>query len=160
MLYFKKIVISEYTYNQVEASLRKVSLKRNSSLDMVSPYSDIGTDKYFLGHESKNDLTFTRIKTSFEKVLPKLILKLPYNIETCYYQIRFSIISMVVFCALSTLWLLNFFVMIIGQTTLENFLVLSIFYLIYLSLLFLELRLNISKVNKAIKSNVPINTAS
>jgi len=155
MLYFKKIVITDHTYNQVEASLRKVSSKRNSSLDMVSPYSDIGTDKYFLGREGKTALTFTRIKTSFEKVLPKLILELPYNTEVCYCQIRLSVISMVIFCSLSLLWALNFFVMVIGQTTFENFLVLSFFYLIYLGLLFLEIRLSTSKFYKAIKTNNP-----
>ncbi|MDT3405022.1 hypothetical protein [Mucilaginibacter terrae] len=97
MLYFKKIYLPNCTPQQLEAAMRKVALKRTSPLDFASAVSDIGTDKYFIGYQGKTDLTFTRIKASPEKLLPKLIIKLPADGAECYYQIRFAIVSMMVF---------------------------------------------------------------
>lgn len=150
MLYFKRIIISGCTSQHLEAALRKVSLKRTSPLDMASAISNIGTDKYFLGYQGKKSLTFTRIKASPEKLLPKLIIKLLPGNEKCGYRIRFSAVSMMFFFMFTLPWLLGVTLFISGNGDFINFLTITGVYSIYATVFLLELRLTMWRVKKAI----------
>lgn len=150
MIYFKKVQIDNCSHDMLEVALRKVSVKRTSPLDIVSTSTDIGTDKLFLGHEGKNTLTFTRLRASFERILPKLIIRLSPNQNDCSYDIRFSILSTCVFVLIAVSWAINLILLMFGQNSIENFLPYTFFVGIYFSLVFLELRLTTGRVNKAL----------
>jgi len=141
--------------SEAEVGLRKLSIKRTLPLDMVSSITDIGTDKYFFGYNVKKGLTFTRIKAALERLLPKLIIRLPSAADTAYYRIRLSAVSTLVFCMFTIPWLLSLLVTITGRNTLENFLFASGFYGIYGVLLLVELKLTMLRVSQAIKRYMP-----
>lgn len=148
MFYFKKIYLPNCTAPQLEAALRKAALKRTSPLDFASAVSDIGTDKYFIGYQGKTDLTFTRIKASPEKLLPKLIIKLSPNAG--YYQVRFSIVSMMMFLLFTLPWLLIIALLISGNGEFGGLLTLVGFYAFYWLLLLFEFKLTTWRVKKAL----------
>ncbi|SMC60800.1 hypothetical protein [Pedobacter nyackensis] len=107
MLYFKKVYFqNDQEKQQVENAFRKSASKRNHALDFLSSVSDIGPDKVFLGFERKKDITFTRIRTSFEKLLPKLIISFPKDPSINHYKFRFGLST--------TIALLFFAIMFIG----------------------------------------------
>jgi hypothetical protein len=151
MIYFKTVTVEDCSRNQLETALRKVSLKRTSSLDMVGSSTNIGTDKFFLGYEGKNSLTFTRIRASIERFLPKLIIKLSATNESSYYQIRFNILSIAVFFGVLINWFIALISLLAEPTKAEGFLIITIFVGIYFSLIFLEIKLTEARVNNAIK---------
>jgi len=94
MLYFKKIYLpNDLEKQDLEKGLRSRSLKRSQMLDFVFETTNTGTDKYFLGNEGKKDLKLTRIKTSFESFLPKIIISFPKETAEQYYKFRLSILS-------------------------------------------------------------------
>jgi hypothetical protein len=149
MVYFKKVELSQYSYDQIENGLRKVSLKRTSSLDIVSPVSDIGSDKYFLGREHGNSLTFTRIRTSFERFLPRAIIKL--TPDSSFYELRLSLISTIAFAFFGVI--LPVFAILVGLSRngpIEGTSFFIVVTIVYILLIMLELRLVRLKVNKAL----------
>jgi hypothetical protein len=148
MIYFKKVELLQYSYDQIEHGLRKVSAKRTSSLDMISPVSDIGSDKYFLGRENEGVLTFTRIRTSFERALPRAIIKLTPGHS--YYEVRFSLLSSIVFLFVGVLTSLSLIIGVMNGGNIEGILALGIVCILYALLIMLELKLVKSKVARAV----------
>ena len=149
MLYFKTIEITGYDANHIEKGLRRASLKRTSSLDMVSSVSDIGTDKLFIGYEDKKGLTFTRIKSSLEKFLPKLIIRL-FKEEPCAYKIRFAAPAALFFVGVICFFLLFIYAFFAGNISGEGLFYFTVFAVAYFLLIKFEIRLTTSRVDKAL----------
>lgn len=156
MIYFKKVILSSYTTLQIETALRKYALKRKMPLDMDFSSIDIGTDKYFLGYQGKNSLTFTRIRTRFEFLLPKIIVKIPVNVNNseAYYKLRLTLISTMVFVAYFAILMLSISLLIAGTSTIDNLTAPFVLCGIYILLFLLEFKLTTSRINKAIKNYV------
>lgn len=155
MLYLKKNYLSLGEKQELEKAMRNAALKRLTSLDFKSSVTDIGTDKLFLGFEGKEDVQFTRLRTSFEKYFPKVIISIPKSETDNEYKFRFSILSTVAFI----LWSL-FFLLIVGTVlaqkgNYENILIGCIPICLFILLTLLELRIVGTRIEKAIKLNLP-----
>lgn len=147
MIYFKKEYFNYDDRANIEAALRKVSLKSERSLDWVSSKSDIGSDKYFLGHDGKNALSFTRIKSSVEFFLPKIIFSLPKKQTDAYYKFGFAIFPFVFYCIfLFGLWS----IILSGEKNFENFIIGALLLIFPIAALILELKITAVKIKKAI----------
>jgi hypothetical protein len=152
MIYFKKLSFQKDSDKQTfERALRKFAIKRHTSLDLQSSSTDVGTDKSFLGLEGKKGLKFTRIRTSFERWLPKLIISLPKDAGLNYYRVRLTILSTLVLVMLTLLFILALVSLIWGKMIIGNFGIISIIYGGYLSLVLLELSLTKGRVKSSIK---------
>lgn len=101
MFYFAQFEIDSLSKDNVENAIRNFSSKRYTSLDLQSSSSSIKENKYFLGHEGKADLKITRIRTTFEKLFPKVIQSFPKGKRFEVYKVRYSLLSTVVFFLLS-----------------------------------------------------------
>ena len=75
MIYFKNIHIANPDPNIVEKAIRSYSLKRNVTFDFISLDDHAGKDKYFLGLENDKAILITRVRTPFERFMPKLIIR-------------------------------------------------------------------------------------
>ncbi|PTQ94112.1 hypothetical protein C8P68_107177 [Mucilaginibacter yixingensis] len=148
MIYFKKIQTSAADQRQLEQALRKMALKRTRPLDLYVSSTDIGTDKYFHGFEGKNGVQFTRIRSSLERLVPKLIIKIPQDPGANYYQVRLGAVS---------LFYLLIFILPIAAIV-HNIMInpadgdynfIWVLFL-YIGLFYLEYRLTTSRVEKAI----------
>lgn len=62
------------------------------------------SDKTFLSFENKKGIQFTRLRSIFERALPKLIIYLPKEVSASYYKIRFSYITLIVFAFLACIF--------------------------------------------------------
>lgn len=150
MLYFKKTYLPNDSEKQeLETELRNRSLKRSQLLDFVFETINIGTDKYFLGNEDKKALKFTRIKTSFESFLPKIIISFPKGITVQYYKFRLSLLSTVILAVLSLLFLTCFLDLVINQKNAETFLTAMVLLMIYFILILLELKITKNRILKS-----------
>ncbi|MEJ7559535.1 MAG: hypothetical protein WKF66_14600 [Pedobacter sp.] len=152
MLYFKTVPFPHGTKQpDVEKALRRYSLKRTSSLDFKSSATNVGTDKLFLGLEGKNSLKFTRLKTSFEVLLPKLIISLSKDQTTAAYRIRLSAIPSAL-CILLLFGVVSIIIgLITGNAKLEGVIFVVAMIIVFTLLLKLEIRLLLSRVSKCIK---------
>lgn len=147
MIYFKKTHLLNNSEKQdLEKGLRSKSLKRSQLLDFVFETTNIGTDKYFLGHEGKNDLKLTRIKTSFESFLPKIIISFPKETAVQYYKFRLSVLSTAILAVLSLLLLTCLLDVVINQKNVEAFLIVVILSLIYFLFILLELKITKNRI--------------
>jgi len=147
MMYFTKTYFnSDSEGQQMEVALRKFASKRHTSLDFQSSSTDIGTEKRFLGYEGKKDLKFTRLRTSFEKYLPKMIISLPKDTNQNYYKIRLSFLTTVVLGIFSACFVLTVALIIVGKITLGGFFAILMLYVVYLLLIYLELKLTNSRI--------------
>jgi hypothetical protein len=91
MLSIKKIhFLNPSEKVQLEQAMRKYASKRNSALDFLPAQTDFKTEKKFLGYENQNALQFTRLRSSFEKLLPKLIVRISKSDSELYYEVRLS----------------------------------------------------------------------
>ncbi|HKG05604.1 MAG TPA: hypothetical protein VKB19_04065 [Pedobacter sp.] len=150
MLYFKTIVFPEsLTKDQVEKALRKYALKRTMTLDFKSATINIGIDQLFLGLDRKMDLQFTRIKTSFELLLPKMIIKLSKHPDTSNYKIRLSALPLAVATVLCLALAANLIAIAKGQFSIDSMVSIAIPTLVFIGLVFFELKLVTRTVNKA-----------
>ncbi|WP_412467303.1 hypothetical protein [Pedobacter sp. KLB.chiD] len=149
MLYFKKTyLLNRSEKEDLERGLRNRSLKRSQMLDFVFETINIGTDKYFLGNEDKKTLKFTRIKTSFESFLPKIIISFPKEINVEYYKFRLSVPSTVILAVLSLLFLTCFLDLIINQKNVETFFTTMVLLAIYFILILLETKITKNRILK------------
>ena len=96
MFYFKKIILPNPDKKNIETAIRKSSSKRDTLLDFKSSASYISSEKYFLGFETDTGLQITRIRTPFERFLPKLILNFRKDKEFSCYQIRYGFLSAII----------------------------------------------------------------
>lgn len=153
MLYFKTIPFPDNVKQpEIEKALRKYALKK-SSLDFKSSAMDIGTEKIFFGLENKTSLKFTRIKTSFEFLLPKLIISLPKDEMATAYKVRLSAIPFAVCILLSFSGFTIILSLINGRTDIDAMIFILVLTILFYSLLLLELKLSKSGVLKSIRKD-------
>ena len=153
MLYFKSIPFPEnLTQIDLENALRKQSLKRTSSLDFKSCTSDMGKDRLFLGLDRKKDLQFTRLKTSFEVLLPKMIIKLSKDSLVKEYKVRLSAIPLSVAFVLCFGIFANIVALFTGKGSLDSIILIAALSLIFIGLVALELKLVKGNIDKAVIS--------
>lgn len=153
MLYFKTIPFPDHIKQpHVEESLRKHALKKTLSLDFKSTTMNTGTDKNFFGLEGKTALQFTRIKTSFEFMLPKLIISLPKDTEATAYKVRLSAVpfAILLFILFGVFTIITSLVK--GVVYAEGTIFIIVLAGLFFSLLALELKITKSRVLRSIKT--------
>lgn len=154
MLYFKKLEFpGELDQYQFETLLRKHALKQHSSLDFTFNPINIGTEKLFHGRESKNNIRFTRIKTSFEFFLPKLIINLSKEPTARFYRIRLGAIPMLVSGFFSFCILAGILSILRGRNNILEVITLIVISGFYLLLIIMELKFTTSRIRKAISTS-------
>ena len=150
-MYFKTFHFpSNLNHAQVETALRKASMKETISLDFTSKSINIGTDKIFWGLERKRNLKFTRIRTSFEFFLPKLIINLSKNPSVNFYKIRPGALSIVVAGLLFFGLFTGILGVIKGRPNIESLILFPVLIVIYIALTLFELRLTASRAVKVL----------
>lgn len=150
-MYFKTIPLpSDLNQPQAESFLRKASIKESMSLDFKFKAVDIGTDKIFYGLEGKKDLKFTRLKTSFEFFMPKLIISLSKDPAANYYRIRLGAISIAIIGLLGFAVFTGLVGILRGTTDFATFSPFLIIIGIYALLFFFEINITVHKINKAL----------
>ena len=95
MIYFRKNTITGYTPEEIERGIRKFSFRRHIRLDFHSSVSYMTGDKYFYGVETSKDIQLTRIRTPFERFLPKLIFSFSKKDEFIVYRVRYAYSSLI-----------------------------------------------------------------
>lgn len=151
MFYFKKVyILDDLEKQNLEKGLRSRSLKRTQYLDFVFETSNTGTEKYFLGNDGNKDLKLTRIKTSFESFLPKIIVKFPKQMDMQFYKFRLSLLSTAIFLLLTFLLLVSFLDVVLNQHNTEVFLTTLVLLITYSLLILLELKITQNKILKSI----------
>lgn len=155
MLYFKQIPIDDALLTaDIESAIRRVSAKREASLDIVTSSSYIREDKYFLGIEGANDLQITRIRTNFERFFPKIIVSFPKDKEFKSFRIRYSLLSTIVFWILLLMVLGNIRLLVVAKEHRSDFISVLIIFTLFLCWTLLEIRLTKMKIWKAIKNQL------
>lgn len=150
-MYFKTIPLpSDLNQPQAESFLRKASIKESMSLDFKFKAVDIGTDKIFYGLEGKKDLKFTRLKTSFEFFMPKLIISLSKDPSANYYRIRPGVISIAIIGLLGFAVFTGLVGILRGTTDFATFSPFLIIIGIYALLFFFEINITVRKMNKVL----------
>lgn len=153
MVYFKTKTIDNYETERIENAVRKFSLKRHASLDFISTATyETDNEKYFLGSENDTYLKIVRLRTPFERILPKLILR--FNKKNfSEFQIRYSLISFIVFILLVTAFLSGLYQMIIHKQTDIDFVLINVLLIIFALMTSLEFVLTRRKLFKAISKS-------
>jgi hypothetical protein len=152
MIYFTKTTIDNFSPDNTENAIRRFSAKRHTSLDLKSSSSYIMEDKYFLGLEGNNDLKITRIRTPFERFFPKVIVSFPKDSRFEIYKIRYSILSTFVFIVLVIAVLQSFYTLIVDKEFENDFIPLTIVFVIFIGLTIAEIKLTKLKIKKAIEN--------
>ncbi len=99
MKILKNKQIENWQSDQIENALRRHTAKRKQSLNWMSS-SYFNLDKYyFLGVENETSMNITRITTSYELFLPKIIIDFSKSDFTSY-SIHLSILYKVIFIIL------------------------------------------------------------
>ena len=152
MFYFKTINIKKSNNQEIENTIRKYALKRNFSLDLSFSTSDINEHKLFLGLEDEKTLKFTRIRTSFERILPKIILKFDKTIGFTKFKVRFCLITSFLLCLIILSSLFSIYNSIqtkqLESDLYDSFFLLLIFFLLTL----LEIYITKSRINKILNN--------
>jgi len=150
-MYFKTVHFPpNLNHTHVETAPRKASMKETISLDFTSKSVNIGTNKIFWGLERKRNLKFTRIRTSFEFFLPKLIVNLSKDPSVNFYRIRPGAASIAVAGLLFFGLFTGILGIIKGTPDLESLILFPTLTLIYIALILFELKLTTSRVVKAL----------
>lgn len=151
MTYFKtiKLPINENEV-MVEDAIRKFSLKRHGSLDLKQSSSYISEDnKYFLGQETDRYIKITRLRTPFENLFPKIILRFDKS-NFNSFKIRYSFPSNLVFAVLTIAVFVNFTNFISSGRLGSNieFVIFSAVVFTFLTLI--EIKITTRKIEKSI----------
>lgn len=153
MLYFKTIKIENTDPEIVEKAIRAFSLKRLTSLDLItSSASYASEDKYFLGVEKNDALFTTRIRTPFERIFPKLIVRFKKEDGFTSYQIRYSLPA-IAFTLLNIVGLFAnlFYVLTTDGFTFEGLFLITLIIVLFVLFTLLELTFTRNRINKAIE---------
>ena len=150
MIYFKKVYFDHTDKTAIEAAFRKSAIKQNNLVQLQLSNSNIGTDKLFFGYENKTNLYFMRIKNSVEFFLPNILFRLSKDKTSFYYAFRLSTLATIVFFlfCLGLIFILP--QLINGDASLDGFIAYFISFLLFLGLVWLELRITTFKIKKAI----------
>ena len=152
MIYFKKINLTNPDKEQVEKAIRKLALKRTSSLDFASSGMITGTDKKFLGLEGKTQTRFTRIRYSIENLLPKFIISFSKSTGAESYKIRFSFRSSVIISFLTSTFLTTLVLSFNNPNGFEVLAILGLLYIIFILLSWLEYKLTLKAIDEVISN--------
>ena len=150
MLYFNKVTLAEIDGAKVEAAIRKFAAKRHASLDLQSSATKIGTEKLFLGLENEKSIQVTRLRSTFERFLPKLIIKFDKAKGFSEYRIRFSLLSNIVIAFMLIAVLFNVIYLINNQEVDSEMASVFVYFFLFLLLTLVELRLTKAKLKSAI----------
>lgn len=152
-MYFKKINLNQLDSKTLESSLRKASLKRLSPLDIQSSVTNSKEQKKFLGYEKTDELQFTRIRYSFERILPKLIISTAKTNElAASYRVRLALISLLIISIIIMGSLYGMYQLAIGELPIENILRILLFPALFFILLKVEMRLTQKNIEKALEN--------
>jgi len=153
-MYFKKIDLNQVDSTTLESCLRKASLKRLSPLDIQSSVKISKEQKMFLGYEKTDELQFTRIRYSFERILPKLIVSIAKTREpvSTAYKIRLALISILILFIILMGTLYGLYQLTTGKAPIENILRILILPTLYFILLKVEMKLTQKNIEKALKN--------
>ena len=151
MFYLFKRNLNEVTGEDVEKTIRANSARRKSSLDVHSSSTFIRQEKYFLAFENQDGISITRIRTPFEKILPKLILYFPKDNFTTY-KIRLGLASFL----LGALLVFSLLIQILSATKYlsisSEIIDVLIFIIFFFGLALLELKLTLNALRRAINN--------
>ncbi|WP_428225565.1 hypothetical protein [Flavobacterium sp.] len=152
MLYFKILSINKKSSKEIEIKLRQFASKRNFSLDFSSSTTDRNELKKFLGLEDDKSLKLTRLRSSFEIFLPKIILKFDKSTGYTVCKIRLCFLSSFMFLIISISILFGIYNSI-KTNQLENDLYDSILFLaLFIILTQIEIYLSKVKIKKTLNS--------
>src|SRR4051812_31594949 len=101
MIYFKSVQLPGNEKQVLEKAMRKVAIKRMRSLDFTSAEHNMGSEKLFLGLDDNQNVKFTRLHTSLEKFLPKIIISFPKDETISGYQLRLGVFPTCLFVLLA-----------------------------------------------------------
>ena len=150
MLYFNKVILAEIDGTKVEAAIRKFAAKRHASLDLQSSSTKIGTEKLFLGLENEKSIQVTRLRSTFERFLPKLIIKFDKAKGFSEYRIRFSLLSNIVIAFMLIAVLFNVIYLVNNQEVDSEMASVFVYFFLFLLLTLVELRLTKAKLKSTI----------
>ena len=151
MLYFKTNSITSINSEQIEKSIRKVSLKRFIHLDFKSTVNHYGENKLFLGYESNGALYISRLRFLFEIILPKVIIRFDKLTGFAEYKIRLALFSSTIFVFLLFDTLINIYYSIKSGNIENIFHIVNLLFVLYIILIAIEIRLTEKIINKTIK---------
>ncbi len=152
MFYFTKFTLDNSPLLSVEEAIRHYSLKRHLPLDLQSSTSNITEDKYFFGKENNETLNLTRIRPSFEWMLPKLIISFSKGVDAADFKIRYCLLSMIIFVFLLLSIISNIFSAISDAEFNSDIFTLTVVLAIFLILTYIEVQLTKRKINQAINN--------
>lgn len=150
MLYFNKVILAEIDGTKVEAAIRKFAAKRHASLDLQSSSTKIGTEKLFLGLETDKSIQVTRLRSSFERFLPKLIIRFDKAKGFSEYRIRFSLLSNIVIAIIIIAIVLNIIYLFTNRQVDSDIASVFVYFFLFLLLTLVELRLTKARLKSAI----------
>jgi uncharacterized membrane protein len=152
MIYFKKVDFGYADKAVIETTFRKSAIKRNRLIELETSKSDIGTDKIFFGYENNKALYFIRIKSTVEFFLPNIILVVTKDETIFCYKFRLSILASLAFLVLCIILISSLLGAISDETNFWDFATIFSFFLAFLVLCWIELRITMSRIKKAFKN--------
>lgn len=150
MLYFNKVTLAEIDGTKVEAAIRKFAARRHASLDLQSSATEIGTEKLFLGLENEKSIQVTRLRSTFERFLPKLIIRFDKAKGFSEYRIRFSLLSNIVIAFIVIAVVLNVIYSFNNRQIDSDLASVVVYFFLFLLLTLVELRFTKAKLKSAI----------
>ncbi len=150
MLYFSKVTLAEIDGTKVEAAIRKFAAKRHASLDLQSSATKIGTEKLFLGLENEKSIQVTRLRSTFERFLPKLIISFDKAKGFSEYRIRFSLLSNIVIAFILVAIVFNVVYLVDNQQADSDMASVFVYFFLFFFFTLVELRLTKAKLKSAI----------
>jgi hypothetical protein len=147
---FKTMTIDNVEERIVEAAVRQFAVRRHTSLDFQSSATYIGTEKLFLGLEKETNLDITRIRSPFETLFPKLIIRFDKGVGFTRYRLRYSLLSFFVLIILLFAVLSSVIYSISNNEIESDLSTVVIFLFIFILLSFFENRLTKTKLKRAL----------
>ncbi|MEP6612743.1 MAG: hypothetical protein ABJA76_12685 [Mucilaginibacter sp.] len=151
MIYFKSVQLPDNEKQLLETAMRKVAIKRTRSLDFTSAEHNMGSEKLFLGLDDKRDVKFTRLHTSLEKLLPKIVISFPKDETNSGYRLRLGFFPTCLFVFLAMGLLATGLSALINH---EDYaaMVAPVFFLgVFIFLIWLELKIVDRQMKKAVE---------
>lgn len=147
---FKSVTIDNVSAQVVETAIRKFTARRHTPLDLQSSSTYVSTENFFLGLEKKKSIEITRIRSPFERLLPKIVIKFDKEIGFTRYKIRYTFLSFLLLIVLSLGMILNVIYFVTNSEREVDFPTLAISSSLFLLLSFFEINLTKAKLQRAI----------
>ena len=158
MFYFTHTVITQFEAASVEKAVRRFSAKRYTSLDLSPSSSLIQEEKYFLGLENNDTLSITRIRTPFERLIPKIVLSFKKEAHFKTYRTRLSLFTFIAFIFIA-LGFADSLYYAVADYSFDAGLISSTLLLAgFAGLVLLEMKITGMKLNKAVSRTIEAET--